>query len=294
MKNNDRRRVSSVLERNTKRIPIEELAARGRRHVRVISGERALELLEAVVDDVIARRSGEIAAADRERIVAEAETDFRRAASIHAEAQDLIEQQKAMIAELHRERDQLVQRDHELVGALRRREKRLQNMRQTILAYDGEIDRLAKIAGEREGQVARLEKLLEELSRRDDDGGERLLQQLAARDQQSTAALEARFRNAMGETLEQIRRTLHSATSGPIDNPIEATDAMVAKIFDEAGEMDSNLGRLDVATSPSQGITDSLARLKAMRARALGEDDDDTDGTHEKNPNETNQEEAAS
>jgi hypothetical protein len=49
---------------------------------------------------------------------------------------------------------------------------------------------------------------------------------------------------------------------------------MIARIFDRAGEMDTNLSRLDVEVSTAQaGIDQSLARLKRLREQALGDGD---------------------
>ncbi len=60
MKREDRKSVASVIEEHCERLSLKQLAAKGTSHVRVISGERALQLIEAVVDEVIGKHSGEL------------------------------------------------------------------------------------------------------------------------------------------------------------------------------------------------------------------------------------------
>jgi hypothetical protein len=49
---------------------------------------------------------------------------------------------------------------------------------------------------------------------------------------------------------------------------------MLARIFDRADEMDSNLSRLEVEASTAKaGIEDSLDRLKRLKDQALGDGD---------------------
>jgi len=258
MKKDDRHLVSSVIEQNTQRMTLEELAARGNRHVRVISGQKALELIEAIVDRTIARRAVEMADADRERIVKETDEQFRRISRIHSESEALIEQQKTHIQRQMKELQAHRQNQKELVGAVRRREKRLERARQTILSYDAEIDRLSRQLKELQTDEDRLPALVETL-----------LTRLGERDAQA----EERMHRSLEGTLDKVKKALHSATAKPVDSPVEATDVLVSKVFDE--EMDTNLGRLDVEVSTLEGIADSLDRLRKMRASALEPDDEE-------------------
>jgi hypothetical protein len=70
----------------------------------------------------------------------------------------------------------------------------------------------------------------------------------------------------MDQTLDKISRTLNAATARPIDSRIEATEALVARLFDRESEMESNLGALDVSvTTAEDGIAKSLERLRRLR-----------------------------
>jgi hypothetical protein len=245
MKEEDRRRVSSIIEQHAEKMPVEQLVARGNRHVRVISGQKTMELLEAVVDETIRRMAG----ADRDRIVQEAEDQFRRVARIQAEAEALIEQQKAHIQRQAKEIQLRVEHEKELASALRRREARLARARQTILSYDAEIERLTKEVHGR-------------------DLVETLLTKLGERD----AKTEDRIRQGLDDTLDKVRKALSASVARPVDTPVAATDALVSKVFEE--DMDSNLGHLDVQVSTLEGIADSLDRLRKLRGQMPSDGDE--------------------
>jgi len=325
MKAEDKDRVTSILEENTRRVPIIELAAKGKSHVRVISGDKAMRLIEAVVNEAIARRSGEAIEADRDRIVQEANEQFRRVAHIQAEAENLIATQKTLINGQTERIQYLEGKIRRVAASAGRREKRLANARETILNYDNEIERLAlqvqrdaeailelrdaliarteetgrlqgllaqlqdEIGAARErgagteelqavrGEMAEMRAFLESLTEQNAAASqgsiETMLERLQERESTQTTQMESRFQQTMDTTLERITKTLHAATARPVDSPIEATDALVARIFDGDGEVDTNLGRLDVDVSTSQdGIAKSLERLRRMRAQALSDE----------------------
>lgn len=274
MKSQDRANVASIIEQNTERVALGELAAKGRSHVRVISGTKALELIEAVVDRTIARRAGQVAAEDRERIVAEANEQFHRVATIQAESEGLIEQQRELIANHVQRIGDLEQRYKDAVSASKRRERRLANARGTIMNYDAEIDRLAAQVRVDADVIRDLKDALQATTRGNTADiaslRDELATLLAERDASSTAQLEQRFEASMDRTLDKISRTLHSATARPVDNSVEATDALIGRIFDNDADMETNLGALDVTVSTAEdGIAKSLERLRRLRG---GED----------------------
>ncbi|MHC4470610.1 MAG: hypothetical protein ACYS99_06560, partial [Planctomycetota bacterium] len=77
--------LSSVIKANSKQFSLEELAAKGKRHVRVVSSDKVLQLIQAIVDDAISREATEIAQKDRDRIVSETRGQFDRVLKIQAE-----------------------------------------------------------------------------------------------------------------------------------------------------------------------------------------------------------------
>jgi chromosome segregation ATPase len=315
MKQEDRHRVAEVIEQNTQRVALGELAAAGKSHVRVISAEKTLAIIEAIVGQTIARRAGELAEVDRERVVKEANEQFQRVVRIQADAEALVQQQKELIAGQAARVAALEQGLRKAASVVKRHEKRLGNARETILSYDQEIERLAgqvrrdaeliedlrKALEERAGEVQAVRDLLSGLTAEGEaraaegvaelrselaemksllktgaasETVETLLSRLSEREAASTKQLEHRFEAGLQKTLDKVSRTLHAATARPVDRPVEATDAMLARIFDRADEMDSNLSRLEVeVTTTRAGIEDSLDRLKRLKERALEEGD---------------------
>jgi len=239
MPNEQRDDVVAAIESHTELVSLERLAAEGKRQVRVISGEKALALIEAVVGQALAERGGD----DRAALVRDAAEQFEKLAGQQAEKEAVIKQ--------------LEERVRRLEKMVRRRDRRLENARQTILSYDAEIQRLA--------DRLKVESKWEELR-----------EMLASQGATKATDLEERFRSAMNEAVERLGKTLQAAATRPIDNSIEATDALVARLFDRPDELDSNLGGLDVeVTTAGDGIGDSLARLRAMR-EALDEKQQET------------------
>jgi chromosome segregation ATPase len=313
MQQEDRSRVADVIEKNTQRVALGELAAAGKSHVRVISAEKTLQLIEAIVDQTIARRAGQLAEVDRERVVKEANEQFQRVARIQADQEALVQQQREMIAQQASRVLVLEQGLRKAASVVKKNEKRLANSRETILSYDQEIERLAaqvrrdaeviedlrKGIEERAAEVKGLRDLLHALTSEAETRAaagvtelrtelaemkaflkagapqgsvEDLLARLGEREAAVSEQFERRFEAGLQKTLESVSKTLHLATGRPLDRPVEATDAMLARIFDRADEMDTNLSRLEVEVSTTKAdIEGSLDRLKRLREQANGD-----------------------
>ena len=77
--------------------------------------------------------------------------------------------------------------------------------------------------------------------------------------------LESRFEAAMQMVLDKVGRKLAAANSRPVDDRVEATDALIGKVLEGAG-MESNLRDLEVSERKSdQSIQRSLDRLRNAR-----------------------------
>ena len=106
-------------------------------------------------------------------------------------------------------------------------------------------------------------------------GLQSLVTELAARESKATEALEERFGATLDKTLDEIGKTVRSATAGPVDRPVEATDALIGKVFDEDGDLESNYGDIAATgTRSTTGIARNLERLRALRQGA-GEQKDE-------------------
>lgn len=340
--------VRAAIEANTQRRTLDQLKAEGKRHVRVVSGEKILSIIQAIVGDIVDREVGELSKQDRERIVKESKAQFDRVMKIQAEQDALLAEQKALVAEykgklaelqdLHeaskeehsrielRMQAEFQERVQDLTregGASAKRlaelETRLATAKTTIENYDSEISRLThrinedgdlleelkaalqaremeaqRLAGERDalasqlaalqeqageneavsqlrGELAEMKSFLRNLgdtaARANDATVEALMAKLAERESFSTESLEERFQATLDKSLDQISRTMAAATAKPIDIAVEATDALVAKIFDAGDELTTNLEDLEVEVKTSKaGIAGNLARLRALKA----------------------------
>src|SRR6185295_10022956 len=93
-----------------------------------------------------------------------------------------------------------------------------------------------------------------------------LREQVAQSATVQSGSLETTFRGALEQALDKIERTMHRATARPIEMTGEATDVVLAKMFDVPdGQMTSNLDQLDVDQRRSTAtIAKSVGRLKEM------------------------------
>jgi len=275
--------LTSVIRANTERRTLEELAAKGKRHFRVVSGEKVMELIQAVVDDAIEREAGEIAAQDRDRIVAETRRDFDRVLRIqseqdaairrHRELADYFRQQAekaegriaALKAEVEQGRHRLTLRESELLAcfeqergeiqrdcerrlaegreAFERSEVRLANARETIENYDREFQRLTR---ELEAERDRLTAALAagpDLSRARDQVSKVTIRGL----QQEVRALARRLGAAQG-ALAAARRELATradAAAPEVVRGVAELREMVREIADRPVGLDADsLGQI--------------------------------------------------
>lgn len=194
MKDEDRQRVASVIEANSKPVTLEQLAQRGeQRKFRVISMTETLQLIEAVVDGVIAQGTSGIANDDRQRIVDEANEQFQQVSRIHAESkakiteqEGVIESQQAQIQQLQQQADEHLaqldqsqqttqaladaqeqldasrQRQQKAVRAIKQLDRRLSNARETIINYDREFDRLVAQVKEDSSMIDQLRQQIQD------------------------------------------------------------------------------------------------------------------------------------
>jgi len=94
----------------------------------------------------------------------------------------------------------------------------------------------------------------------------KIIGRLEARDDLRTADFEERFADQLDRTLSEVTREMRLATARPLDFAVEATDVLVARLFDEEHEMSTNLGSLAVEERRDhRDIGGDLARLRKAR-----------------------------
>ncbi len=103
-----------------------------------------------------------------------------------------------------------------------------------------------------------------------------LLEELERREESRRADLEARLGAALSSTVDQIRRTVVAALCGTEGFSSEATDLVVASVFDSASAVESNVASLGGEESQAGGgIDESLARLRALRQNKAASEKDE-------------------
>jgi dTMP kinase len=275
-------------QRSAQAVREEQIQARTRvERVEAEAAEARREAQSARAEQVEARAraerlDAELAAARREAAEAvrradEAQVSLAKVEERLSHARETIGNYDGEIARLVSEtkaRDELLERAREALAAREAEVARLDAIRRSLsdelgLARKEQVESAA--VNSLRGELSEMKSFLASLDQRsagpDRATLEALMAQLSQRDSASTADLEKRFSETMGKTLEQIDRTLRSATAKPIDTVVEATDVLVGKIFDDETKMETNLEKLDVDTKTSQrGINSNLERLKALRA----------------------------
>lgn len=238
MKKKDRKTVASAIVKKSRRLSLEELAARGQRHVRVLTAGEAFEEIESVVDETSTRRANEIADRDRAWVFEEAKEQFDRADQLRSDSQRLIQEQGAR-----------VRQDSDRVGELEKKlREELQELKSSV-------------------------KALEEKSSTPDPGYvETLFDELTRREESSRSKLEARLETTMNETIDAVRRTVVAALKGTGDTSVDATSLIVAKVLDDQEDaLESNVAGIRVpeshvaASRVGGGVGENLARLKQLR-----------------------------
>ena len=170
----------------------------------------------------------------------------------------------------------------------------IEQLRSHLLARDQELNRVQGLMNELNDEVATLRRrdaadtdtvgqlrdeladlkgLLSGLDRGDGQADraaiEAMLERLTQREAATQSQLEERFKTRLDRVFDQVTHAVRSVTARAVDRPVDATDVYLSKIFDDDSTMESNLDHLDVcATTASEGISESLARLKQLRHQA--------------------------
>ncbi|HEX5137141.1 MAG TPA: hypothetical protein VFY93_09225 [Planctomycetota bacterium] len=106
--------LRAAIEANTERRTLEQLKAQGKRSVRVVSGEKVMQIITAIVNDVVDREVGDATERDRDRIVHETKSQFDRVLKIQADQEALLQEQRD-IATQYRDKLEAAQAEVERV-----------------------------------------------------------------------------------------------------------------------------------------------------------------------------------
>ncbi|MHC4957356.1 MAG: hypothetical protein ACYTGN_03200 [Planctomycetota bacterium] len=282
--------LRSAIEENTERKSLEDLAKQGKRHVRVVSSEKVMAIIKAVVADIVDKEVGELSERDRARIEQDTKREFDRVLKMQTEQDGLLRQQKEIA-------DEYRGKAKRLAVSVEQAEQRIDELKQNLATREIELERLRgerdtliqEVAKARENpemtalgsELGQMRALLNALQQKAESQERALLAKLDEKSGADASALDEQFKGTLDAALDKISRTMEAATAKPVDvGAVEATNVLVDKLFDmEESSAETNLDDLDVEErSSSNSISRNLDRLKAMRAGKAPEDDETDEG----------------
>lgn len=260
--------LRSAIEANTERRSIEQLKAQGKRHVRIVSSEKVMDIITAIVNDIVEREVGETTQRDRDRIVAETKQQFDRVMKMQSEQDRLIQEQKELVTH-YREKLEVA------VGEAKRYKEQADDLRtaqaareaKLLAEYQEQVQALAERGRAAEGQASDLStearKLAERLRKLESDLEEAQAARLDAAERATKAEriihkLDTRFEKARA-ALENYDRELKRVIA---ERDQLAADLAVAR--EKAGE--------NAAVSELRGEMDQLKAFLMERSSGTSEE----------------------
>ena len=261
MKEEERKNVASVIEANSKRVTLQELAKRGNRQFRVISKNAAMELIEAAVEDAIRQGANKVVENDREQIVAEVQDQFQRVSQIQAESEAHIHQQNDLIASQEERIQQLEQAEQEFqkqtelvttqqaqIDQLKQAEQELQKQTELIATQQAQIEQLKQAEQELRNQVdtdARLSVEREQTTHHQAQALEQAqehLRETAQREQKATRAL-----SRLNRRLTTARQTItnYDQEIERLAVQIKEDALLIEELRSQVHERENELSRLE-------------------------------------------------
>lgn len=228
MQPHDISRVEAVIDAHAERRSLQQLAQSGKQHLRVLSREKVLQLVQAIVEEAVA---GSADASDRERIVEEAQAKLSEFTQRQAELEGAIQDRDARIARLEQELEtERAQRDRQgeeqsaaLQSELEETRQRLTTARETIENYDHEIRTMAEQTRSDERLLAELREMLRTKE-----------SELRASERQLA---EMRTDAPLGEALDAVRvrvdalqQSMRTLADRPVGIDRDALDTLVAEL----------------------------------------------------------------
>lgn len=228
--------LRAAIEANTERRTLEQLKAQGKRSVRVVSGEKVMQIITAIVNDVVDREVGDASDRDRDRIVQETKQQFDRVLKIQADQEALLQEQKD-IARQYREKLEVAQA--ELERAHR------------------QLDEVRAEEGEREAHlITDHQERLRELTERHAAAAERLRHLEQEKDR-----LAQMLEEEKGRAAEREQR-LHGEHDARIDTLRKEQRELVVRLQEEKGA---------VAGKQEQALAKASAKAQELEERVGGE-----------------------
>ncbi len=146
--------LTSAIHANSQRRSLDELAAEGKKHVRVVSAKKVMQLITANVDDAIDRGTSQKTKQNRERIIGETKEQFDRVMKLQAQQDAAVRKHRDTADEAREQLNTARDRVRNLVTELEEERVSQAGREAKLLAeYQG---RLSNLVGEYDAEIERL------------------------------------------------------------------------------------------------------------------------------------------
>jgi len=257
--------LRAAIEANTQRRSLDDLKKQGKRHVRVVSGEKVMKIIQAIVNDIVDREVGQTTAEHRERIAQRTKGEFDRVLKMQTDQDGLINQQKDTI-------EALTSRLEKAVAKVDGARKELEGSRAELLGKELELkqqraranEESERVIGVQEGlrardvEIGQLQARLNDETERAAELREQLKKREQKMDQLSSASADE------GQRVNDLRDELHVAQSELESLRTQGTDAQM-RSEQLTGTLKARDERLGEVTGELQERKLELERVRAER-----------------------------
>ena len=267
--------LKAAIEANTERKSLDDLKKQGKRHVRVVSGERVMQIIKAVVADIIDREVGELSQRDRERIEQRTKQEFDRVLKLQAGQDALLQSQKQLV-------DEYKEKLQRVAVTVQQADQRIEQMRDDLVQRDLEVERLRaerNTLATRSGEDSeRLEQTQDALRRAELDverlrGEQDSQSKHASKSSKQVDALNATLveRELEGKRLQSELETLQRRSSEDAERLTETSETLkqrdleLERMRGERDMLQSELAAVREAAGDSEAVSSFRDELSAMR-----------------------------
>jgi hypothetical protein len=264
------RGIGQVIKANTTEKSIETLQAEGKKRVRVVSSDRVMAIIQAIVDDTINAEVGAITSRDRERIVNDTQERFSRVLKMQQDLEQQVDDLRGSLrtAEIERER---LRADKALLEAQCEAARRVENDADAVARMSRELARLRES----------VERTARDGSAVDEASLTRLAEKLAARDAQTSRRVVAEF-DDLRTRLDAVGRDAAAARESTTDRLLEriaeqqaqAETKLAQRLEREFRSVAVCLAQIHEEAARAPAAVDALAKLRsdfdALEGRILG------------------------
>ncbi len=256
--------IGDVIKAHTTEKSLDELRAQGKKRVRVVSGQRVMEIIQAIVDDTIDREVGEIAKRDRDRIVGDTRERFSRVLKMQTGLEQTVAELRSELRETDLERERL-KADKGFLEQQVESARKAAGEPEAVSRLGKDIDRLRESVEEIHRRVstadeAAIGRAIERLTTRDEQNARRLATELddVRKRIDGVARDTARSKDAATEVLLDRMSELQRHSDEGLAKRLESEFLRVHQRIDELREQVEGADASDAALDRLRGDLDAL------------------------------------